>query len=1103
MSPLMIQLFQSNKLEILLELLAATVAFPQRNVLAKETIVVQSKGMGRWISMGIAAKHGICANIQFPLPASYQWELLRIALGDLPKRSAFSPEALTFRLMDWLSKPQNLELTPDLANYLQVGDDVRRFELAARIADLFDQYLVYRPDWVAAWERGNTLGLGSDEGWQSLLWREMVSCVQEPHRANLIEHLLQMLDSVGVKARLPERLLLFGISSLPPVFLQIIKELAKHCQVALFVLNPCRQSWGDIHDSLEIAKLAGEEDPEDLYLEEGNPLLASLGKQGREFFDGLLEESPELIDLFDEPDSESQNLLHTLQADILNLVDRNPHVILEQNDDSDDAVMARSQQRQLIAMHDRSLQVHVCHSPMREVEVLRDQLLAILDRDPTLNLDDIAVLTPDIAFYTPYIEAVFGTAETVTRIPYGIADRASKSEQSLEDTFLRFLDLANSRFEAEWVLDFLEQAFVRNRFGIVADDLPAIHSVVRGTHICWGKDAKHRASLGLPAESLHTWTEGLQRMMLGYALPQSVAEDGIPIFHEVLPFDDLEGSLAQMLGRFAEFVETLMSFSEQLKPSRTMTEWIDLLARIIESLILPSSEEEVESLQRLRDALDLLGELVEMSNFSSPVDSIVVKRWLADQLNVESGGGFLTGGVTFCAMVPMRSLPFKVICLLGLNDDAFPRRQHPKGFDLISRHPRRGDRSRRLDDRYLFLETLLSARETLYISYVGRNIRDNGVVPPSVLVADLLDAVQNGFAMYDGSDCLAHVITTHSLQAFNPIYFQGDPKRPGFSSQWLMAANRLGKPQDEPVHFFTEPLPEPTEQPIVVNLDDLTFFFSNPARYLLRNRMGIVLDVGDEVFENREPFGLDYFGKEAIRNLALLEMHEHHASGTAFRLAAAAGDLPHGGFGRALFASEESIAKKASPIILPLMDIPKLEPFPLHFESERVILEGSLRGVTSVGLVEWRLQAITPRDLFKLWLRHLALCLVRPPDVGCKSRLVGDKKTFIFDRVENPGQELAKLLGHFWRGMTFPLPFFVKSAWAYVEAGNREGRESGLKVAHKIWDEPAFRNGSFFGESENLYFQKVYRGVDALDAEFESLSLDIISPLIAALSEES
>ena len=1213
----MLHLFQSNRLETLLEQLAAEVAHPQSKPLASETIIVQNKGMGRWISMGLASKQGICANVRFPLPAATLWELLRGVIGELPLRSAFCPEAMAFRLMDWLSKPQNLERTPTLANYLRgggslnaveltppliggrlgggqvkslegsinagnfmvlsrphpnpppwgegtsefnsiaLGDDLRRFELAKRVADLFDQYLIYRPDWMAAWEKGETLGLGTDEQWQALLWHELVATVKEPHYGHLVDRLLRMIASGEGKNRLPERLMLFGISSLPPVFLRILNALSQHCDIALFVLNPFR--------------LPSQE--------EGNPLLESLGKQGREFFDILLGHSPQVVDLFDR-ETTGGSLLNRLQADILD------HKADLENDvaappfckrgGGGDLFQATGKVRafnppcppfakggehflkdkpQILASNDRSLQIHVCHSPMREVEVLHDQLLAMLADDPKLNPADIAVLTTDIALYAPYIEAVFGTAESATRIPFAIADRATTGEQALQESFIRLLDLPNSRFESEWVMDFLEQSFIRNRFELCEDDLPTIHNAVRETGIRWGRDANHRASLGLPAESRHSWREGLQRLLLGYALPRAVAEDGIPLFDETLPFDDLEGGVAQTLGRFAEFAETLMDYGIRLKSSQSLHDWITLLTEMLESLFLPSTEEE-NGLQRLYDALALLGELSELSDFCPAVDLSVVKRWLSRQLDMDPWGGFLTGGVTFCALMPMRSLPSKVICLLGLNDSAYPRRHQPLGFDLIALHPRMGDRSMRMEDRYLFLETILSARNILYISYVGRNIRDNGVLPPSVLVADLLDVVQAGFAMEDGGDCLGQILTTHPLQAFNPVYFLGDPKLPCFSRPWLKAANLLGKQGEKSRHagresearvrrypdhrivnvgagsepastpwqlgsgnpcrndgtivnstalreaaacFFTEPLPEPEEKPVCVDLVGLAYFFSNPSRYLLRTRLGIALDAGEEAFDNREPFGLDYFDKEAVRKLALYEMHKRHPPQTSLRLASAAGTLPHGGFGRAVFAKELDIAKKAASFILPLMDLPLLEAPSLRIESEGIMLESPLYGVTREGLVEWRMQAISPRDFFNLWIRHLVLCVLTPPDVECQSRLVGEKKTHYFGPVENAEVELAKLLGHYRRGLCRPLPFFVKSAWAYAETESKKGAGIALQAAHKIWDVPVFRNGSFSGESENAYYQTVYRGGDPLDSEFESLSLEIISPVLAAM----
>jgi len=1080
----MLHLYQSNRLEILLELLAAVVAQPMESPLAPETVIVQSRGMGRWIALRLSEKHGVCANIRFPLPASFLWQLLCDVLGDLPKRSAYVPETLTWRLMNWLAADQKLEQAPRLKHYIKSGDDLRRFQLAHRIADVFDQYLVYRPDWIAAWERDELLGLGPDEAWQALLWRDLRDSNPEPHRAQLVQILLRHLPAAAPAESLPERIILFGISSLPPVFLDVIRALAERIAVCLFVLNPCQEAWGEIRDSHEIARLMGDKAPTELHLDVGNPLLASLGKQGRDFFDGLSAEHPQVHSLFHAAEGPSPTILQTAQADILNLVNRS------------------ETGKQKVSLTDRSLQVHVCHSRMREVEVLHDQLLSLLDADLGLEPGDIVVLTPDISAYAPYIEAVFGAREGAPLIPHSIADRDRLGERPMLERFLRLLDLPTARFEAEWVLDFLELPAIRRRFELSEDDIPIIHGWVRDAAIRWARDAPHKAALALPPDPHHTWREGLQRLLLGYALPQASAGDGVPLFEGTLPHDDIEGGLALTLGRFAEFVETLMQYSAKLDTRLPLDNWTDTLAEMLDSLFLSEEEPDDETMQQLRDAFDFLRELAEQAGFDKPVSSSVVKTWLTTQLReTEGSSGFLTGGVTFCAMVPMRSLPFEVICLLGLDDGAFPRQHRPPGFDLIGRNPRRGDRSRRLDDRYLFLETILSARRMLYISYVGRDIRDNSKLPPSVLVSDLLDVVQASCFLEEGGDCLRQIVTEHPLQPFNPVYFVNDAKRPGFSAQWLEAARLLGMGEEDPGPLFGAALPEAEEEWRTVDLDELSYFFGNPARYLLRRRLGISLRDSEAGFDGREPFGLDYFGRDALRELALDELRRNLQPETARRLAEASGALPHGNFGRTLFAKERAVAEKAASILLPLLAEPTIDPLPLRFETARMTLAGLLSGVSAQGIVAYRLQALGPRDLFALWLRHLALCLIKPTGVSLNSRMIGMDQAVAFGAVAAPENEIDKVLTYYWQGLHKPLPFFVKSAWAYVETEAENGPQEALRAAHAKWDAPEFRNANFYGESENVWYQTAYCGSDPLDAEFQTVALDLLGPMRAAMRE--
>jgi exodeoxyribonuclease V gamma subunit len=1092
----MLRLYQSDKLEILAEILAAEHA-PPPSPFQPDTLVVQSLGMGRWVSLRLADRLGICANVRFTLPASFVWELRRDLFGDLPRRSPFASEVLTFRIMAWLDRPENLARAPRLAGYLQNGGELRRFQLAARIADVFDQYLVYREDWITAWEQGETLNLGGDEDWQALLWRDLVAGATVSHRARWMRELLERIDQVGqgqisagpggFKPALPARLTVFGVAALPPVFVDVLRALGEYCDVVVYALNPCREFWGEIRDPREIGRLAGERRPEDLYLEVGHPLLASLGKQGREFFDAIAD-CAEPRDLFDEAPARD-SLLGILQADILELVDRKTAGPLP------------------IAPDDRSLQIHVCHSPMREVEVLRDQLLALFEADPTLKPGDVAVLTPDIEKYTPYIEAVFAEGRDAPRIPFSIADRGLAHQHPLLETFLALLDLPDSRFCADATLSFLEQPAILRRFDLDEDDLPQIHDWARAVGARWGRDGAHKAEHRLPEMPRHTWRDALQRLMLGYALPMEMAGDDLPLFGGALPYDDIEGGRALTLGHFAEFLETLFEWADRLKGERSPADWADGLNILVDRLFDPRDEDEAVLMQ-LRASIDALRELAEQAGFREPLAVRTVKSWLAARLGQPSGSvGFLTGEVTFCAMVPMRSLPFRVIALLGLNYDTFPRHRHPAGFDLMARHPRRGDRSRRLDDRYLFLETLLSARERLYLSYVGRSIRDNSPQPPSPLVSELIDVIRQSCELPD-SDIEKHLVTEHPLQPFDPAYFQGNPRLPGFSATWLAAARRIGRGGREPAPLFIGALPEPENEWRSVDPESLAHFFGNPARYLLRRRLNLVLEEADLGFDIREPFDLDFRSRDRVRRNVLHALQHERETRAALALAEAEGLLPHGPFGAALHDREQSLVESFAPELLEDLSAPRLAPLPVEFEANGVRLHGFLAGVSVNGLLEYGFDDPRPHQLIPLWLRHLLLCLAAPSGVAKRSVLRTPGKTVAFPEMEvaDAEAELARLLRAYWSGLRHPLPFFPKTSYNYARgrlfpsknAGNDPDaiRDYALKQAHGVWAGSDFAGG----ESENAYFRAVYRDTDPLDETFERLALELLAPMLRGMA---
>ncbi|RPI04232.1 MAG: exodeoxyribonuclease V subunit gamma, partial [Zetaproteobacteria bacterium] len=551
----MLILHQGNRLERLADDLAEVLRTPVMPALAPEIVAVQSNGMARWLRMRLADRLGIAANLHFPLPSTLIWQLFGRLLPDVPDRSPYDREVLVWRLMAMLPALDGAGPFAPLRAYLaDAEDDLRRHQLASRIADLFDQYLVFRPDWILDWERG-----GGDT-WHAPLWRELVESVGGSHRVRVQERVLAALAATPVPGSvLPTRLSLFGIPTLPPSQLAVFARLAEALEVHLFLLNPCRQFWAEIRSEREIARRVTDRDPRELYFETGNSLLASCGTQGRDFLGLVLDCDPHEAGAFEEPGEDT--LLHCLQTDILHLQNRGEHGV----------------PRNPIRSDDRSVQIHSCHSPMREVEVLYDHLLALFEADPALEPGDVAVMTPDIEAYAPFVEAVFGTAEPDRRIPFSIADRRQRAESPVATAFFSLLEIVESRFGADQVLGLLEIEPVRRRFGIAEADVAQIRDWVRETGVRWGVDGESRAALDLPATSEHTWRAGLDRLLLGYALPAR----GRRLFAGILPYDEVEGAPSRVLGLLCSFAEALFAARDGLARRRPISEWADALLNLL------------------------------------------------------------------------------------------------------------------------------------------------------------------------------------------------------------------------------------------------------------------------------------------------------------------------------------------------------------------------------------------------------------------------------------------------------------------------------------------------------------------------------------------
>jgi exodeoxyribonuclease V gamma subunit len=1062
-------LHTSNRLERLADHLAEVIARPLRSPLVSEIVVVQSNGMRRWVERQIAERHGICCNILFPFPQKFFQDLLQSVFPEAAAAKLFEREVMTWRIMEQLPRFASLPEFATIANYIRSDHrGLHTYELARRIAHVFDEYVIFRPKMILDWEAG----AGKD--WQPILWRELQRPAPRQHQAALGLELLGALQRGD--APVPERVSVFGISTLPPFYVSLIGELSVRCPVHLFVMEPTPVWWGDVRSKREKARA---KQPELFGFNEeetgDNELLAVNGKLGRDFLNLVAELAPAVErEDFIFPTDQSQSLcslLLEIQNDIFELKSGPP------------------KKKRSVALSDRSLQIHSCHSVVRELEVLHDQLLDLFQNESELKPKDIVVMMPDISIYAPFIDAVFGVPENPKhKIPFSIADREVRASSGIIDTFFRILEILPGRFAASDVLAILESTAVQRCFQIAPGDMETIRSWIDASKIRWGIDAQHRERLGLPAFAQNSWRHGLDRMLLGSALRPEKRE----LFEGILPFDEIEGSSTELLGNFVEFLERLFLRAADFSKPRALLEWQRDLREAIDAFFAADDAAQPE-LNRLRGALAKLGEIAGASQNGGAVALDVVVAQLEDSLEQSSSGtGFLSGQLTFCALKPMRSVPFKVICLLGLNDGAYPRHDRPPSFDLVAQYPQRGDRNIRDSDRALFLEALLSAREVFYLSYVGQSLRDNQPLPPSVLVGELLDYVAENFETK-----IDDFVIRHSLQAFSPRNFQANEKLFSYSADNCAAGLVSEKDRLEAPPFFDKPLDEPEEKWGDVEIGRLIEFFSHPTKFFVRHRLGIELPREREETEDREPFALHALDRYDIEQRLLDETLNGVGPETALEIVCAAGVLPPGGTGRLIFdeicgnvtAFAEAIREKAESKLQPPVTIGvKIGDFVLNGRIDRI------RGDT---LLHYRLTTLKPKDFVRVWIEHL----VRNLTDEKPALLFGKDEQVIagyeFPPIKNARKLLTDLLVLYWRGLSEPLRFFPRTSWTFAET-IAQGKEEtkACFAAGQIWRGNE-REGK--GEQEDSYIKLAFRNVsDVLDEDWKQTSLRVLSPLLQA-----
>jgi exodeoxyribonuclease V gamma subunit len=1103
----MLHIHRSERADGLAAALAALLREPPEDPLSFELVAVPTRGMERWLAQQLAARlgarpgrsDGVCAGIAFPSPAELTEEALAAASGIAPDEDPWRPERACWPLLEVLERSLDEPWLEPLARYLGHGRDeasqlrARRLGIVRRLAGLFHRYALERPELLDAWRAGalgepsggaSSAQAGSSAPWQAELFRRLRASIGVPDPAERAAAACALIRRRPELLALPARLAIFGLTRMPPGQLRVLRALGASRELHLFLLHPSPALWDALADCTRAAPppspLARARDRSGELAR--HPLLRSWGRDARELQLLLRASAGDAAQHHHPPppapaagsaagrgparapgERPRPTLLELIQADVR---DNRPP--------PGSAPPGHPERRPQLDPADESIRIYACHGQARQVEVLREAILHALADDPTLEPRDVIVMCPAIDEFASLIEAVFGAAQPQhaddgprepLALPARLADRSPRQTNPLLSLLGELLELAGGRVTASQVLDLADREPVRRRFALDDEELTRLRTWCAEAGVRWGLDAPHREPFKLGRLSQGTWRAGLDRLLLGVAMD----EERQRRFARVLPLDDVDSSSIDLAGRFAELIERLGEALDALSLPQPLSAWALALRRAADLLALPGPQEAWQRAQLDRLLARLASEAEGSSEALAPAE---VRALLAERLAARpTRANFRTGHLTICTLVPMRSVPHRVVCLLGLDDGAFPRRPPRDGEDVLLEEPLIGERDGRSEDRQLLLDALMAARERLIITYAGADERTGAVCPPSVPVGELLDAIDQTVCVA-GARARDRVLVRHPLQPFDPRNFMRGKLIPGrswgFEESALRGARAALEPHRPPPPFLERPLPPLEEE--ALELEDLLGFLAHPVRAFLRSRLGIVVSERGELLDDRLPIELDALASWQVGQRLLDALIEGVPPRAACLAAIARGSLPPGNLGEPVLT--EKIYPRANAIYRVVRERAAGELEPLDV---RCVLPG---GATLTGTIPKRsgevLLACTysrlgPRQRLSAWAQLLVLTLAEParpwraltvgsaPSGGGRQRhgprvalqRIGPLGGTPSKRRALAAEQLAVLLDLRARGMREPLPIFSRTSAAYASA-RADGRDA-RSAARECW----------------------------------------------------
>lgn len=830
-----LQLYVSHSLNDLADHFCNDLNAQPKAVFQPVFIITQTEGMNTWLKYQLAARLGIAANYKY-LKSQDIINHVYFLLGGNSSET-LSAENLSWILFQLLDKDEFKNKYLSVSGYYTIDapdKDVKRMALAEKIADLFDQYQIYRADMIEKWNAN--LEASDAVEWQEWLWKTTKLLLGDklPDKTNISQFIIEQLQVPAQQQKLRARMpviYLFGLSITTSYHLQLYHAIGQWVEVKFHLVNPApAQYWFEDMSEKQLAILRRKTFANIPDQPMGNPLLTSWGKVLQDTY-SLLFQDEALLNSYEEVGSiepSANTLLHKIQTDIL----LNSSAISEFDKKN---------------CEDGSVTINSCYGPAREVEVLYNYLVQLVDKKhKQLSPRDIIVMLTDVEVYAPYIKAIFDNAPFKFR--YSITDQSYVTGDTISAALESLLSMNEDIFTSENVIQLLDSSFIRKRFGIT--EVALVREVINKANIRFGTINT------LADESFYvSWTYGLKRIMYGICMSgEDEYGSGAESFY---PLDIVEGNDSEQLVRFNHFVHILMEAMNEKKSDRTMNEWVEYVQSLLDNFISEpevSTNEEYLLVIKQLEAYNVLNEF-----FAEKISFQVFVHSFSKMLGAgTTSTSFASSGISFCSQIPMRSIPFKVVAMLGMNFDKFPRKDNPVSFNLMEKERRKGDRNIKGNDKHLFLETLVSAKENLYISYVGQSAKDNTAIPPSALVDELIDYIQTGA----GETVVVSevLVKKHPLHGFSRKYNQDGGELITYINTGIVGVENIIDATKEIESLkFDE-----------ISLDNMVRFFKNPFKGYYNNVLKIYYKDEDVLLDETEIFELDSLQKWALKQQLIL-----------------------------------------------------------------------------------------------------------------------------------------------------------------------------------------------------------------------------------------